>query len=113
VTHVGLLLSGPSSNWEFTSSCDLLTSLNSEIPTSEHSGTRHQSPPHCTKRSGFFDEVISDVPYLPSASTSNHLRCTARMTVGLSFVRVEARTLCIRVASTEDDSSNNVLTTQP
>ena len=41
VTQVGLLLSGPSSNWEFTSSRDLFTSLNSEIPTSEHSGTRH------------------------------------------------------------------------
>jgi len=43
VTQVGLLLSGPSSNWEFTSSRDLFTSLNSEIPTSEHSGTRHCS----------------------------------------------------------------------
>ena len=42
VTQVGLLLSGPSSNWEFTSSRDLFTSLNSEIPTSEHSGTRHK-----------------------------------------------------------------------
>jgi len=31
VTQVGLLLSGPSSNWEFTSSRDLFTSLNSEI----------------------------------------------------------------------------------
>jgi len=43
VTQVGLLLSGPSSNWEFTSSRDLFTSLNSEIPTSEHSGTRRKS----------------------------------------------------------------------
>jgi len=43
VTQVGLLLSGPSSNWEFTSSRDLFTSLNSEIPTSEQSGTRHYS----------------------------------------------------------------------
>jgi len=41
VTHVGLLLSGPSSKWEFTSARDLFASLNSEIPTSEHSGTRH------------------------------------------------------------------------
>jgi len=41
VTQVGLLLSGRSLNWEFTSSRDLFTSLNSEIPTSEHSGTRH------------------------------------------------------------------------
>ena len=44
VTQVGLLLSGPSSNWEFTSSRrDLFTSLNSEIPTSEQSGTRHNT----------------------------------------------------------------------
>jgi len=43
VTQVGLLLSGPSSNWEFTSSRDLFTSLNSEIPTSEHSGKRHKA----------------------------------------------------------------------
>ena len=43
VTQVGLLLSGPSSNSEFTSSRDLFTSLNSEIPTSEQSGTRHNS----------------------------------------------------------------------
>jgi len=42
-SEVGLLLSGPSSNWEFTSSRDLFTSLNSEIPTSEHSGTRHEA----------------------------------------------------------------------
>jgi len=42
VTQVGLLLSGPSSNWEFMSSRDLFTSLNLEIPTLEHSGTRHQ-----------------------------------------------------------------------
>ena len=34
-------LSGPSSNWEFTSSHDLFTSLNSEIPTSEQSETQH------------------------------------------------------------------------
>ena len=40
-SQVGLLLSGPSSNWEFTSSRDLFTSLNSEIRTSEQSGTRH------------------------------------------------------------------------
>ena len=39
VTQVGLLLSGPSLNWEFTSSRDLFTSLNSEIPTFEQSGT--------------------------------------------------------------------------
>jgi len=39
-SEVGLLLSGPSSNWEFTSSSDLFTRLNSKIPTSEQSGTR-------------------------------------------------------------------------
>jgi len=43
VTQVELLLSGPSSNWEFTSSRNLFTSSNSEIPTSEHSGTRHKA----------------------------------------------------------------------
>jgi len=48
VTQVGLLLSGPSSNWEFTSSRDLFTSLNSEIPTSVHSGTRHNNAGHTT-----------------------------------------------------------------
>ena len=39
MTQVGLLLSGQTSNREFTSSRDLFTSLNSEIPTSEQSGT--------------------------------------------------------------------------
>ena len=43
MTQVGLLLLGPSSNWECTSSRDLFTSLNLEIPTSEHSGTRNKN----------------------------------------------------------------------
>ena len=39
MTQVGLLLSGQSLDWEFTSSRDLFMSMNSEILTSEHSGT--------------------------------------------------------------------------
>ena len=53
MTQVGLLLSGPSSNWEFTSSRDLFTSLNSWLPSILERGISCRSNWACRAACGF------------------------------------------------------------
>ena len=79
MTQVALLLSGPSSNSEFTSSHDLFTSLNSEIPTSEQSGTRHR--PNIQKLSKAIADVIILTRFCPLVSHFDYTSSTTRHVV--------------------------------